>query len=92
MEDAVTLICMPADSPWTVPGSTFTRVCVKCFRRVMVAPTSVSISKEFRKVTILCGYCFLKEPIDPDTEYRGPTQAQLMELRTAIPNLWRAQN
>jgi hypothetical protein len=92
MEDEATLICEPADAPWTVPGSTFNRVCTKCFRRVMVAPTSLDIMKEFHKVTILCVPCFLKEPIVEGVEYRGPTQAQMMERRKTMPNFWRERN
>jgi hypothetical protein len=92
MGDEATLICLPADMPWTVPGATFQRVCVKCFRHVMVAPTSEPVLKEFRKVKFVCLYCFLKEPIDPNTEYRGPNQAQLMEAKNAIPNLRRERN
>jgi hypothetical protein len=32
------LVCEPADSPLTIPGSSFNRACVKCNRRVMISP------------------------------------------------------
>jgi hypothetical protein len=102
-EEAV-LVCAPADSPWTVAGATFDRVCSECSGHVMIWPTSAEIFREFPDVKIVCATCFLEHPRPPrelvgrllgsfpDMKFREPTEAQLSELRTMVPNLRRRRN
>lgn len=92
MEPEVTLICMRADAPWMTRGSSFRRCCSKCSERVMVAPSGELELERSPNAVIVCHKCFLAQPIDPKAEYRGPTQAQMMEMRNAMPNFWRGRN
>jgi hypothetical protein len=86
------LVCLPADASVSVPGARFDRRCSRCSRRVMMAPTSAPVLEEFPGIKILCVFCFSEHAAANAEEYRAPTEEQLAELKTAIPNPWRGRN
>jgi len=51
------MICAPADGLWTIPGSVFDKICVRCAAPVMMAPSGVRYM-ETHTVEVICMICF----------------------------------
>jgi hypothetical protein len=85
--ERVVMVCALADSPFAARASIYTRVCAKCARRLMIAPSGQAILAEHPAAIVMCLECGPPLP-------RGcrPTAAQLAELATAVPNPWLTRN
>ena len=91
----IVLICIAADAPLTVAGSSFNRVCSECSTRVMVAPSGRRMLAAHPAATILCTDCFAKRHgIQPDdvAELAAQPEELSAEMKAAIPNPYRSRN
>jgi hypothetical protein len=87
MSEPILLICAPADSPLTVPGSTFDHSCSRCRRKLMMAPSGQAFLKEHPEAEMLCHPCYVKIQ-EPDDEHHlaGPAEQIADELLASVPN------
>lgn len=92
-EDPV-MVCMRADAPLTVAGSTFDKHCEQCGTRVMMAPSGQAFFRTNPMARIICYECFTVTPL-LDDEILGivPSPTQLAaEMKTVRPNPYRNRN
>jgi hypothetical protein len=90
--EPIFLVCAPADSPWAVPGSIFTRVCLTCFTRVMIAPSGQRFLQSHPEASVICERCI---PEDEPVSFAGAAadlETLVAEIKQARPNLYRDRN
>jgi hypothetical protein len=90
---AVTLLCAPANAPFKVRGSSFDRVCSRCRKPVMLAPTGQKLLKKHPRAKIVCTQCLKPgEMTGKDAKPRAITDEQMEELKDIVPNTWEWPN
>jgi hypothetical protein len=91
--EPIVLVCMLADYPSTVPGSTFEHSCSHCDRRLMMAPSGQGFMREHPEAVKICFGCYRKIET-PDDEWRlaGSKEQVLREISTSVPNDRRNRN
>lgn len=90
-KEIAVLLCAPANSPVTLPGSVFNRHCRKCLTRVQISPSGQQQLKQNPAMTIVCMRCLPPGPI----KFRwssGSFEAAMNEAVQMIPNTWRDRN
>lgn len=79
------LVCARGDSPFMVEGSVFDKICTRCARPVMVAPSGARYLIDHPHTQIVCLSC-----VDLASVRRvgaAASQAEVVrEIRTAQPN------
>jgi hypothetical protein len=76
-------------------GSVFDRQCSRCGSRVMIAPSGQRLLRRKKKVKVLCITCaprVLAEYPARDKVEVTILEGAAGEVRSAVPNLWRARN
>lgn len=86
------LVCAPADSPSTIPGSIFTHVCAKCKRRVMLAPSGQAHLKIHPDTVTICFHCIPRKANHQGFTTAAPAETLAAEILSATPNLYRNRN
>jgi hypothetical protein len=91
-EEEMYLVCEHAEAPMTVPGSSFRFHCSKCNRRVMVAPSGLSLLRERPEIAIICLTCSYALKHE-GTKFEGLTAEQRAEIeQPSVPNPWKERN
>ena len=92
----IAVVCALADVEMTVPGAVFDRVCSKCARRVMIAPSGQRMLEAHPGAaisSIICMVCFVDlASAGKVWDIIEPTDEQMEELKGAIPNVRRERN
>jgi hypothetical protein len=85
------LVCAPADAPWTLPGSTFDRVCSLCGRKVMITPEGLKLlAARGGRMDVICGACF--EPRAGEVVSITPPEEIREMIARRVPNFRRYRN
>lgn len=92
MDEPGYLLCADADAPLVVAGSVFDRVCSKCGRRVMIAPSGQACLK-VSPLAIICIHCYmLQNPSGDEVIPAGNEADMLREAKTTRLNMRRRRN
>jgi hypothetical protein len=100
-DDKLLLFCQPADSLWTVRGSTFSRCCSDCGQRVMISPAGGKMIAANAAVTVVCISCGLARAegqdcktafVAADGKMTDDPKQVTPQLKEVIPNMRRYRN
>lgn len=80
LDDEAVLVCSPTEgrASSSVPGSA-RRHCARCEREVFVAPSSLTLMRRYRQVTVICVPCAERMP-PPRDAWAPLTPQQLREI------------
>lgn len=94
MTGDIRIICALADAAWTTRDASFDHRCSGCSKRVMLALSGQRILQANPTAKLVCAFCFLAEVQErgEPAELLAPSEDQIAELKTAIPNKWRGRN
>lgn len=84
------LVCADADMPMMAEGSTFDKVCRRCQRRLMIAPSGQRYLAMYPEVETECWACHVRH--NPLELGSGEPIAFLLESRRVVPNYRRSRN
>jgi hypothetical protein len=93
-KENLTLVCVPATAPMTLPGSVFTHSCGVCHERVMMSLDGQVILREHPEALIVCVTCVVVLMIEGEgLTMMIPSAEQIRNAsRRAIPNPWMERN